>query len=585
MCTSGKNIKTSGSKKRSINILLIISLIVFLPLLFSTDAQGAPRKTAFGDPDKIDVLIVHNGKKFDRQTFFGIFKHDDIIYTEYLLKDESEVFEDISDWNYDVILLYNMTQKISPKRQENFVRLLKEKGIGLVVLHHAQAAFQSWHEYHNIIGTAYIYFDVEIDGKPWPHGKVHEGMNIPITVVDDQHPITRGMKDFEIIDETFKGRWWTEGNHVLLTTNHPENDEPIAWTREYGKSRVFNIQLGHGIEAHSSPEFRELLVRGVRWTAGAKKVATANSVAKNRVELNQTSNAIDVSINGNPFTSYIYQLDPVKPLAAKNVLLLKPVLYPLRTPSGIKVTRGWPFEKIEGESQDHPHHMGLYFTYDLPGNSFWNNSALPLPIIRHISAQITKDPHGNPAIQSVMQWISKDNDALLVEKRLTSFTEGSDQHIIDFDIKLQAVADTVEFGITKEGMFAIRLAQWLTEGGGTGAYLSSNGDENEKGVWGKRAEWVRIQGEYEGRTAGIAILNHRASTNFPTFWHARGYGCFSANPLGQSAFEKSLKVENPKPYNLILRKGEAASFKFRVIVYDGPRTKQQIDEEYQKYSF
>jgi hypothetical protein len=313
-------------------------------------------------------------------------------------------------------------------------------------------------------------------------------------------------------------------------------------------------------------------------------VTSVSLTAQKGVRLQQTSYAIDVSINGNPFTSYIYQPDPAKPLAAEGIFFSKPVLYPLRTPSGIKVTRGWPFEKIEGESQDHPHHMGLYFTYDIPGNSFWNNSAQPLPVIRQIEAQISSDPKGNPAIKSVMSWISKDNEPLLVEKRMTSFIAGPDQNIIDFDIELKAVTDTVEFGVTKEGMFAIRLAQWLTEGSGTGAYLSSNGDEMEKGVWGKRAEWVRIQGQHEGKIVGIAILNHPTSTNFPTFWHARGYGCFSANPLGQSAFEKSLKVENSKPYNLILMKGETAPFRFRVIVYDGSRTKHQIDKEYQKYA-
>ncbi|MBN1925436.1 MAG: hypothetical protein JW798_06350, partial [Prolixibacteraceae bacterium] len=156
-------------KKISISILLIISIIVFMPLGFNMNAQGAPHKTAFGDPDKIDVLIMTSGHHFNRESFFGIFNCEDINYSEYTLKDESEVFEDISAWDYDVIFLYNMTQKISPKRQENFVRLLKEKGVGLVVMHHAQAAFQSWREYHYIIGTAYIYFDVEIDGKPWPH--------------------------------------------------------------------------------------------------------------------------------------------------------------------------------------------------------------------------------------------------------------------------------------------------------------------------------------------------------------------------------------------------------------------------------
>ena len=139
-------------------------------------------------------------------------------------------------------------------------------------------------------------------------------------------------------------------------------------------------------------------------------------------------------------------------------------------------------------------------------------------------------------------------------------------------------------------MFAIRLAQWLTENTdskyqlGTGAYLSCNGDEKQEGVWGKRAEWVRIQGNKDGKTVGIAILNHPTSTNYPTYWHARGYGAFSANPLGQYAFQKSHRAENPKPFNLTLDKGERASFKFRVIIYDGPRTKQQLDSEFRKYT-
>ena len=543
---------------------------------YSIEANGASRKTAFEDPDKIDVLVVTGGLGIDRDQFFDLFDDcHDIKCVEYPLKDESEVFEDISDWKYDVLLLYNATQDISQKRRDNFVSLLKDKGIGLVVVHHAQAAFQGWHEFHKIIGTAFIYYDVKIDGKPWPHSKCKGGMDIPVTICDKEHPITRGLTDFRVLDETYKGRWWADDNHVLLTTDHSGNDKPIAWTRSYGRSRVFNIQLGHDYKAYEVPQYCEMIIRSIRWTAPG--------TAAPSIELQQTQHCIDVNIDGKPFTSYIYQIDPDKPLAAKGVLLTKPVLFPLRTPSGITVTRGWPFEKIEGESQDHAHHAGLYFTYDIPGNSFWNNSTQPLPVIRQIKAQITNDPQGNPAIQSVMHWIGKDNDILLLEKRLTSFIAGRDQHIIDFDIELKAVADTVEFGVTKEGMFAIRLAQWLTESGGTGAYLSSNGDEKEQGVWGKRAEWVRIQGEHNGATVGIAILNHPTSTNYPTYWHARGYGAFSANPLGQYAFEKSRKVENPQAFNLTLKKGETAPFKFRVILYDGSRTKQQLDNEFQEY--
>ena len=320
-------------------------------------------------------------------------------------------------------------------------------------------------------------------------------------------------------------------------------------------------------------------------------ILTATAAAKPLVEFSPAAGAINVLVDGKSFTSYIHKIDPAKPMAAEGVLLTKPVLYPLCTPSGIAVTRGWPFERIEGERQDHPHHIGLYFTYDqINGSNFWNNSKEPLPAIKHVSAEVTTDAKGNPALATTMNWIGKDSKPLLAEKRLTSFIPGPSQHIIDIDIEFQAVADKVEFGDTKEGMFAIRLAQWLTENTdsryelGTGAYLSCNGDEKEKGVWGKRAEWVRIQGRKDGKTVGIAILNHPASANYPTYWHARGYGAFSANPLGQYAFQKSRKIDNPKRFSLKLDKGEKAPFKFRVIIYDGPRTKQQLDNEFKRYA-
>ena len=320
-------------------------------------------------------------------------------------------------------------------------------------------------------------------------------------------------------------------------------------------------------------------------------ILAAAASAKPLVAFTPTQGGIDVLVDGKLFTSYVHQIDPARPLAAKDVLLTKPVLFPLRTPSGITVTRGWPFENIEGERQDHPHHIGLYFTYDqINGSNFWNNSKNPLPAIQHVRTELTTDSDGHPALATVANWIGKDNDALLTESRLTTFIPGPDQHIIDIEIELQAVADKVTFGDTKEGMFAVRLAQWLTENTdaryqrGTGTYLSSNGDEREQGVWGKRAEWVRIQGKKDGTTVGIAILNHPTSTNYPTYWHARGYGAFSANPLGQYAFQRSRKVDNPTPFNLTLKKGETAPFKFRVIIYDGPRTKEQLDDEFREYA-
>ena len=133
-------------------------------------------------------------------------------------------------------------------------------------------------------------------------------------------------------------------------------------------------------------------------------------------------------------------------------------------------------------------------------------------------------------------------------------------------------------------MFAIRVAHHLREKDYTGKYLSSNGDEGAGKVWGKRAEGVKLEGQIDSTDVGIAILNHPQSTNYPTFWHARNYGLFSANPLGQFAFEKTRNVENPQRFALTLEKGESALFKFRVIVYDGPRTLDQMEAQYQEYA-
>src|SRR5437016_7325961 len=95
--------------------------------------------------------------------------------------------------------------------------------------------------------------------------------------------------------------------------------------------------------------------------SGAPRVAVIPNAADRRV---------DVLVDGKPFPAYIYPT---------STTLKKPTLYPLRTASGKLVTRGWPLEPRPGERVDHPHHVGLWFTYsDVNGLDFWNNSdAIP----------------------------------------------------------------------------------------------------------------------------------------------------------------------------------------------------------------
>jgi len=287
----------------------------------------------------------------------------------------------------------------------------------------------------------------------------------------------------------------------------------------------------------------------------------------------QRENRIDVMINGARATTYVYSPE-----------LTKPVLYPVLTLSGIVVTRGYPFEEIEGESRDHPHHTGLFFTYDeVNDNRFWAVT-VPPPQIKHIKVTDMKGGRDKGTLAVVLNWVSTNGKTLLEEKRTMVFYSGVHDYAIDFSMMLTAVDTAVVFKDTKEGMFAIRVASWLQEKDGTGAYLSSRDEKTANNIWGHRDEWVRLDGEKDGRKVGIAILNHPSSTNFPTFWHARDYGLFSANPLGQSVFEAGTGVENPKPYNLTLQQGKSALFRFLMIIYEGPRTKTDLDQKFKEYS-
>jgi hypothetical protein len=308
------------------------------------------------------------------------------------------------------------------------------------------------------------------------------------------------------------------------------------------------------------------------------------------VEFAQGDDRIDVMIGGKLFTSYLFGRE-----------LTKPVLVPIRTPSGIEVNRREPLVEIEGGSMDHEHHVGIFFAVDqVNGVNFWRNTSTP-PQIRHVKIMQMACDNGKGRLSTLSHWIDDKERIVLEEKRTMVFLAGGheDEYAIDLAMDLTARQAKVVFEDIEEGMFAIRVADCLREGdrrggvrpgrplpkesiSGTGRYFSSNGDETARNCWGKRARWVALQGIRQGKVVGVAILNHPASINYPTYWHVRDYGLFSANPLGQGDFQRQDKYKkNPvMPLRLTLEQGQTAHFRFLVIVYDGIRTKDQIEERF-----
>ena len=243
-------------------ILAVVALSIALLTFIGENAWAG---------EKIKIAVVTGGHDFAEKPFLSLFQgYDDIEFTHIVLKDDSEIFEDIGQWPYDVLVLYNLTQKISEKRQQNFLKLL-DKGVGVVVLHHAIASYSDWPEYRKIIGVKYYLKETVEDGVKHPACTYQHGLDMPIHIEDKGHPITQGLADFKANDETYKGSSFEPDNHVLLTSDHPSNDKAVAWTRTCRKANVCFIQLGHGDAIFADGNYRKLVVQAIRWTTSGRK--------------------------------------------------------------------------------------------------------------------------------------------------------------------------------------------------------------------------------------------------------------------------------------------------------------------------
>lgn len=321
---------------------------------------------------------------------------------------------------------------------------------------------------------------------------------------------------------------------------------------------------------------------------------------KNRITLiqNDAEQRVDVMIDGTLFTAYIYP-ETIK----------KPVLYPIKTAQGTFVTRGFPLESRPGERIDHPHHVGLWLNYgDVNGLDFWNNSdAIPVNDRAHYGTILHKeinrvssgDDKGELAV--TMEWVGPNGEALLKENTTFIFSGTDNERVIDRITTLTALESDVSMKDNKEGFIGIRVARELehpsdkpekfTDASGnptdvpvlnnegvTGWYNSSEGAEGHD-VWGTRAKWMNLSGEINGENIAIAILDHPNNIGYPTYWHARGYGLYAANPLGQEAMS-----EGKETLNFVLTANESVTFKHRVIIYSGKQVdKQQINKDFEAF--
>lgn len=312
---------------------------------------------------------------------------------------------------------------------------------------------------------------------------------------------------------------------------------------------------------------------------------------------NEASRRVDVFIDGKPFTSYMWT-DKLK----------VPVLYPLLTTEGTPITRGFPLEPRPGERVDHPHHAGYWLNYgNVNGVDFWNNSVavsaeqrskMGTVVHQRVTKTVGGKDRGELRVES--DWVMPDGKLILRESTTFVFRGGSHQRLIDRVTTLTALDQPVMFKDDKEGMVGLRVRRELeqpateplifTDASGrpttvkvldntgvTGLYHSSEGKTGD-GVWGTRGRWVRLSGEVNKEAISVVMLDHPKNVGHPTYWHARGYGLFAANPLGQAVFSNG-----KEKLEFALQPKQSVTFRYRLLIVSGPTTSEHVEMQYKEF--
>ena len=271
------------------------------------------------------------------------------------------------------------------------------------------------------------------------------------------------------------------------------------------------------------------------------------------IKLERRDDCVHVTIDGDLFTEYRFRDVSV------------PLCHPVIGAAGRRVTRNYPLASGFGESKDHPHHCGLWYAHgDVDGIDFWHPKSSRGGHVEHIEFLDTTQP---ATLRTRNRWIAnRTGETILTDCREIRFHRNGTTRFIDFTIILMATEGDVTFGDTKEGTMAIRLHPRLRLRGPIANGVAVNSEDVAgAAVWGKRAAWVDYSGEIDGKVVGVAIVDHPKNPAHPTWWHARDYGLFAANPFGVYDFEG----ESGKTGAMPIKHGETVTFRYRVVLHEG----------------
>lgn len=336
-----------------------------------------------------------------------------------------------------------------------------------------------------------------------------------------------------------------DGSYVVPVSNHVWELHFVADGLDPFEKRVYSIEKGAAEAAHP-------------------------------VELARGEGKVDVKIGGEWFTSYLHAVTDRQP---------RPILYPVFGPDGVRMTRGFPMEPFEGEREDHPHHQSVWVSHgDVNGVNFWHlGEKQGYQHLKEFAALESGPVLGR--IEALNEWKSETGEPVLEERRVIDvWGINGDERIVDFDITLVAAYGAVTFGDTKEGgLLSLRIASSMDENqrgdapGGT--IVNANGQVGESEAWGKASPWCDYSGPVGGITAGVTLMDHPRNPFYPTRYHVRGYGLFTANPFGLSHF-----VGRGADGARVLEAGDSWRIRYRLYIHRGDVMAPETANAYAEYA-
>jgi len=237
----------------------IFSIFIFIALSVSLSAT-------IPSANPIRILVITGGHDYKADQFNQMLASlgDNIKYQISELPAAYDMFLPENRNKYDVLVFYHMWQKITDEQAKILADCIRE-GKPLVALHHSICAYDDWPEYFNIIGGKYFHKPTTVKGKEYPACSYIHDLHFKVKIVNPENPVTKGLSDFEIFDETYKGYYVEEGVTPLLTTDEPSSAPVIGWTKTYGKARIVTLQSGHDAPTFENPNFRKLLKQAIEW--------------------------------------------------------------------------------------------------------------------------------------------------------------------------------------------------------------------------------------------------------------------------------------------------------------------------------